>query len=73
MEILGREKYGENGELLEYIYKLNTDNGVFSKYCMVGFFTDGEQLYLVSCKADTDTYTEYRDEFLDVMASVALK
>lgn len=72
LEILSRESLGE-GELLEFIYSINTDNGVFSKYCMVAFYTDDEKMYLVTCKADTDTYVNYRNEFIAVAESVKLK
>lgn len=72
LEILGREERN-NGKLLEFIYSFNSENGVFSKYCMTAYFTDGEQLYLVTCKADVGTYEKYRDEFLNVIDSVKLK
>lgn len=76
VEILAQEKKtvaGTGGELLEFIYSLNTENGVFSKYCMVAYFSDGEKMYLVTCKADTDTYESYREEFLSVIDSVSFK
>lgn len=75
-EIISREKINaadNEGELLEFTYSLNTDNGVFSKYCMVAYFSDGEKMYLVTCKADVDTYMGYREDFLCVIASVMLK
>lgn len=72
LEILSREERN-NGRLMEFIYSLESENGVFSKYCMTAYFTDGEQLYLVTCKADVDTYENYRDEFLNVIDSVRLK
>ena len=72
VDILNQEEYN-GGELLEFIYSLNTENGVFSKYCMTAYFSDGEQVYLVTCKADVDTYESFRDEFLSVMDSVNLK
>lgn len=62
-----------DGKLLEFIYSLNTENGVFSKYCMTAYFSDGEQIFLVTCKADVGTYEKYRDEFLNVVDSVKLK
>lgn len=76
VEILSHEKTeiaDADGELLEFIYSLNTENGVFSKYCMVGYFSDGEKMYLVTCKADADKYEGYREEFLKVIDSVSFK
>lgn len=72
VDILNQEEHN-CGELLEFIYSLNTENGVFSKYCMTAYFSDGEQIYLVTCKADVDTYESFRDEFLSVIDSVNLK
>lgn len=70
IEILSKEKRSENCVVLEYIYSLVSVDGVFRKYNMVGFFTDGQKLYLVTCKADEDTYESYREEFLDIIESV---
>lgn len=72
LQILSREERND-GKLLEFIYSFNSENGVFSKYCMTAYFTDGEQLYLVTCKADVGTYESYREEFLSVIDSVKLK
>lgn len=72
IDILSRSEYGD-GQLLEFIYSLNTENGMFSKYCMTAYFTDGDLVYLVTCKADTDTYKNYHDQFLSVVDSVKLK
>jgi hypothetical protein len=69
VEILGNDERN-GGHITEFIYSLNSENGVFSKYCMVAYFTDGEKIYIVTCKADSDTYSDYRDEFLDVIDSV---
>lgn len=76
VEIIAQEQKtvaATDGELLEFIYSLNTENGVFSKYCMVAYFSDGEKMYLVTCKADTDTYESYREEFISVINSVSFK
>ena len=70
MEIISKEKRSENCIVLEYVYSLVTVDGVFSKYNMVGFFTDGEQVYLVTCKADEATYESYREEFAGIIDSV---
>lgn len=64
---------GLNGKLVEYIYTLDTENGEFSKYCMTAFFSDGEKLYLITCKADTDTYNDYHSEFMETVNSFSLK
>lgn len=75
-EILAKEKKkiaDTDGELLEFIYRLNTDNGVFSKYCMVAYFSDGEKMYLVTCKADENTFNDYREEFLSIISSVSFE
>ncbi len=68
-ELLDRQERN-NGKIIEYIYCLYTENGTFSKYCMTSFFTDGKQIYLITCKADSDKYQNYRDEFLGVTDSI---
>lgn len=76
VEVLSNESINAkdtDGTLLEFIYSLETENGIFSKYCMTAFFADGDKVYLVTCKADTDTYTSYREEFLNVVESVKIK
>lgn len=68
------ESYERNsGKIMEFIYSLNSGSGTFSKYCMTAYFTDNEKIYLITCKADTDTYQNYRDEFIGVADSVKLK
>lgn len=75
LEILGESELkadGITGTVLEYIYTLKTDSGLFSKYCMTVFFTDGEKMYLVTFKADSDKYENYREEFLDIAGTFGL-
>ncbi len=64
---------GLDGRIVEYIYTLDTENGTFSKYCMTVFLTDGEKLYLITCKADSDKYQGYHDEFMGIVNGFALK
>ncbi len=64
---------GLNGRIVEYIYTLETENGTFSKYCMTTFFTDDEKIYLITCKADSDKYEGYHEEFMGIVNSFALK
>lgn len=74
-EILVNDKISANGcdgRMLEYTYKLNTGNGIFSKYCMTAFFSDSDQIYLVTCKSDVDTYENYHSEFLSIVNSFGL-
>lgn len=75
-EIINRKKItcaGTDAELIEFIYKINTDNGVFSKYCMVVFFTDGNKIFLATFKADDDKYKHYTDEFYSIIDSISFK
>lgn len=72
VEFLSEERSSDSKTVIEYVYSLYSENGVFKKYCMVGFFTDGEKIYLVTCKADEDTYEGYREEFLDIIGSVSV-
>ena len=76
IEILKNEPVDANGNIgnvLEYVYTINSENGAFSKYCMVGFFIGDEQIYLITCKADPDNADKYRDEFTSVVQSFDLK
>lgn len=60
-----------NVRLLEYTYGINTNDGKFTKACMVAFFTDDEKPYIITCKSDVDTYESYRSEFVDIIKSIS--
>lgn len=58
-------------QLLEFNYTLGEDDAV-KKTTMIGFISDGDSMYLITCKSDTDTYESYRNDFMSVMKSVML-
>lgn len=60
-----------NVQVLEFNYTLGEDNAV-KKSAMVGYASDGESIFIITCKSDTDTYESHRNEFMTVMRSVMM-
>lgn len=56
-------------QVLEFRYTLG-DNAEADLTAATGFMTDGESMYIITCKSNTDTYPQYRDAFYTVMRSV---
>lgn len=79
-EVISREDLSINGfelKILEFVYELNGENGTLSKTCMVGFYSDTEnnsdKIYVVTCKADTENYSTYKDDFMKTIKSIRAK
>lgn len=56
-------------QTLEFNYTLSNDTGTVEKTCLVGYMTDTESMYIITCKSDKATYQEYREDFLRVIQS----
>ncbi len=56
-------------QTLEFNYTLSNDTGTVEKACLVGYMTDTNSMYIITCKSDKDTYQEYREDFLRVIQS----
>lgn len=76
-EVLSRKETNINGLdaiLLEFVYELDGENGTLSKTCLVGFYLEEQpsiqRFYIVTCKADTENYDSYKNEFLKTVQSV---
>ncbi len=57
---------------LEFTYSIPAENGgEIVKTCLVGFLTDTDHMYIITCKSDPDTYEGFRDDFVRILTSVS--
>lgn len=56
-------------QTMEFNYTLSNDTGSVEKACLVGYMTNTESMYIITCKSDVDTYQEYREDFMRVIQS----
>jgi hypothetical protein len=59
-------------QTLEFTYTIGEGEDCITKTCMVGYLTNTNTMYIITCKSDVDTYEEHHAEFTSVMQSVAL-
>lgn len=59
-----------NVEILEFTYTLAEDMPPLTS--MVGFTSDGNSVFILTCKCPSEHYDEHRDEFLSVLQSVRI-
>lgn len=74
LEVVSQEMLsGKNCDvqLLEFNYTLGEDDSIRMS-CMTGFIADGNSMYLITCKSNTGTYEEYREDFLYVLRSAMI-
>ena len=72
VEVLSNEAFDcVNAPLqtLEFRYTLG-DNAEADMTVLAGYVTDGESMFIVTCKSNTTTYAQHRDEFFTVMRSL---
>lgn len=63
---------GENAvQILEFIYTVGEGDAALSMHCMAGYLSDGESVYILTCKSNVDTYERFRSDFRSVMDSVS--
>lgn len=56
-------------QMMEFTYTLGEGDNSVSKNCMVGYLTDRDSMYIITCKSDVDTYADYREDFLALIRS----
>ncbi|MBR1554783.1 MAG: hypothetical protein IJ644_05235 [Oscillospiraceae bacterium] len=59
-------------QTLEFNYELGEGEEAARLTCLVGYLTDGVSMYIITCKSNTDTYQNHRDEFVQVMNSAVI-
>jgi len=69
---------GMDGIITEFSYDINgKDNNTLSMTCLVGFYSDPvnkpNNIYIVTCKSDSESYPDFKDDFLNIIQSVSLK
>lgn len=74
LDVLHQDKI-ETGEAtveyLEFTYAIGEGEDAVSRSTMVGYCTDTQSMYIITCKCDVETYDQHREEFLQVLSSVA--
>ena len=56
-------------QTLEFHYTLGEGEEAAKLTCMAGYMTDGKSMFIITCKSNTETYEQHREEFLSVMHS----
>ncbi len=57
---------------LEFTYSVPAEDGSqISKTCLVGYLTDTQSMYIITCKSDVDTYSDFRDDFVSIVTSAS--
>lgn len=76
---INEEKAEINGletVITEFAYEIKGESGVLSMNCIVGFYCDPVnkpmKIYIVTCKSDSESYPDYRDDFIKTIQSVRL-
>ena len=59
-------------QTLEFTYSIGEGDGSINMTCLAGYVTDSENMYIITCKANQDTYAEYRNDFMSVLTSLSL-
>lgn len=74
LELIGDDQVmaGSYGvAILEFRYTLDEkDEKWFTS--MVGYMTDGNSMFILTCKSNSETYDSHREEFLSVLRSPAI-
>ncbi len=74
LEVLHQDKIETRAaavEYLEFTYTIGEGEDAVSRTTMVGYCTDTQSMYIITCKCDVETYDQHREEFLQVLSSVA--
>lgn len=69
---------GMNRIITEFNYDINgKNNSTLSMTCLVGFYSDPvnkpNNVYIVTCKSDSESYPDFKNDFLNIIESVSLK
>ena len=60
-----------NVQTLEFRYTLG-DHAEGDLTALIGYATDGKSMFIITCKSNTDTYAQHKEEFAAVMRSLML-
>jgi len=79
-EIISEDKNqninGLDSTVIEFNYGINDENDTLSMTCMVGFYCDPinrpGKIFIVTCKSDSESYPDYKDDFFKTIKSVNL-
>ncbi|MBD5143253.1 MAG: hypothetical protein HDT22_06545 [Ruminococcus sp.] len=76
LELLSSDAIPSNQDFtiqtLEFNYTIGDDDDSAKLTCFVGYLTEGSSMYIITCKANTDTYQNHKEEFLSVMHSAVI-
>ncbi len=76
LELLGNEELSSscayNIQAMEFNYTLGEGEQMPALTCLVGYLTDGNSMYIITCKSNTETYSSHREEFREVLQSASI-
>ena len=56
----------------EFNYTLGEGEEATNLSCIAGYMTDGNSMYIITCKCHADTYEKHKNEFIQTMQSCAI-
>ena len=56
----------------EFSYEITSENGIISMTCYTEYILVGSNIYIVTCSSPTDTYSNYKDGFVQSVNSVII-
>ena len=59
-------------QTLEFEYTLTDEADATKMSCLTGYMTDGNSMYIITCKSSSATYPSHKNEFLQVMRSAVI-
>lgn len=63
---------GTSVQTLEFDYTIGDGEEAVRLTCLAGYLTDGNSMYIITCKSNTDTYERHREEFFSVIRSAVI-
>ena len=56
----------------EFNYSIGEGEEAGHLSCIIGYITDGQSMYIITCKCNTENYESRRAEFIQTLQSIAI-
>lgn len=61
-----------SGQIVEFSYKILSQNDSIDMTCYVEYILSGNTIYVVTCSAPSNTYSNYKNDFINTVNSVTI-
>ncbi|MCC8070153.1 MAG: hypothetical protein LIO71_10450 [Ruminococcus sp.] len=61
-----------NAQIVEFSYEIYSESNVIDMTCYVEYILTGNTVYIVTCSAPTDKYSNYRNDFVQSIDSISI-